>query len=126
MAPRSDLAAILGALADAQSVAVNVYAAPPAILATPALVIRPDSPWRDLAERLPFQKIGERYAVVAVINAGGDSGDQVDTLRELVLLVEKVQDGNPWSWKETTGIVQSAEGGIDYLAATVRLTYMEG
>jgi hypothetical protein len=87
VAPRNDLATILGQLADDAGLDVNVYAAPPAMLATPALVIRPDSPWRDLSERLPFQKIGERYAIVAVVNAGGDPGDQVDVLRALVLLV---------------------------------------
>jgi hypothetical protein len=126
VAPRSDLAAILAALALEAIVDVNIYAAPPAILATPALVIRPDSPWRDLSEQLPFGRIGERYAVVAVVNAGADPGDSVDQLRALVVMVENVQDANPWKWSETTGIVQSAEGGIDYLAATVRLTYMEG
>jgi hypothetical protein len=124
--PRDVLAAILEQLAIDAGVEVNVYGAPPAIVAVPALMVRPDNPWRDLTARLPFQKIGERYVVLAIIHAGADPGSLVDTLRALVLLVEKVQDGNPWQWTETSGIVPVSEGGIDYLAATVRLTYLEG
>jgi hypothetical protein len=124
MVPRDELSAILVDLASATGVEVNVYAAPPALLAVPALVIRPDSPWRNIGT---FTRAAERYAVVAVVQAGGDPGSLVDTLRELVVLVENAQDvGKAWQWTETTGIIQAAESGIDYLAATVRLTYLEG
>lgn len=126
MAPRTELATLLETAASDADVLVDVYSAPPAILSVPALVIRPDSPWRTANSQrdIPFSGTGEHYAVVAVVQAGGDPGSLVDTLRDLVVLVEGV-DG-PWKWEATDGIVQATENGIDYLAATVRLTYLEG
>lgn len=120
--PRELLATGLTEAATAADVDVNVYAQPPASgsLAVPALVIRPDNPWRTAADRQqPFGRVTERYVVVAVVPS---SGDAVDSLRELVRLVDSIGlEG--WRWTETGGIMQASEGAIDYLAATVRLAY---
>lgn len=107
--------------ADPMRVDANVYGQPPAssALAAPAMVIRTDNPWMRPADRdQPFGKLGERYAVVCVVQA---SGDAIDQLRRLVRLAMAPE--TPWRWTQTDGIVQATEGGIDYLAATVRLTY---
>jgi hypothetical protein len=125
--PRENLAGQLSTLAAAEGIDVNVYDAPPAILAVPALVVRFDTPFRQPNSRqeLAFGEVGERYAAVAIVQAGGgDTASLLDTLRALALLAESV--GTPWRWTETSGIAQASEGGIDYLAVTCRLTYMEG
>jgi len=127
MEPRDELADALDQLATDQSVAVNIYDAPPsAPLETPALVVRPDEPWRRPGGA-PFPHIAERYAVVAVVLAAGDMPSNVDKLRQLALLVEAVQDASSsWKWTETSGIAQVAQDGIDYLGVTVRMEYQEG
>lgn len=124
MEPRQLLADALDTQATDQGVDVNIYAEPPAILATPALVIRPDSPWRRPGTGQPFPYIEERYAIVAAVQAGPDA---VDQLRELALLIESIQNtSDSWRWTETTGIVQVDLGGITHLGATSRVSYLEG
>jgi hypothetical protein len=128
--PRVQLGELLGELAAAAELDVNVADAPTsgAAFAAPALIVRPDNPWRQPqapTKAMPFAHIAEGYAVVAVVHAG-DPASSVDQLRAMVRLVEDAQDGGPWRWIETTGIVQITEGGIDYLGSTVRMQYLEG
>lgn len=123
MAPWDELATQLQDLIDAQlpgdRVDGNVYAQPPAQLAVPAWVIRPDNPWMQLNERKAFTRTVERYAIVCVVTAS--SPDAADQLRRMAILARKAD--SPWSWQQTDGIVQATEGGIDYLATTVRMEY---
>ena len=124
MAPWDQLAQQLLDLIDAQApedrVDGNVYAQAPAsgALAVPAWVIRPDNPWQELNERKSFTRTVERYAIVCVVQA---SADAADLLRRMTILARRAD--SPWSWQRTDGIVQATEGGIDYLAATVRMEY---
>lgn len=124
MAPWDELAQQLQELIDAQPVddriEGNVYSQPPALLAVPAWVIRPDNPWMELSERKTFSATVERYAIVCVVQAG--SPDAADQLRRMAILARK--PGALWSWRSTDGMVQATEGGIDYLAATVRMDYL--
>lgn len=124
MAPWDQLAQQLQELIDAQlpddRVDGNVYSQPPGILAVPAWVIRPDNPWMELSERKTFSATVERYAVVCIVQAS--SPDAADQLRRMTILART--PGAPWSWRSTDGIVQATEGGIDYLASTVRMEYL--
>lgn len=121
--PRTELAELLDTLATDAGVDVNIADQPPASLAAPALVIRPDNPWRRPGQGQPFSRTLEQYAVVAVV---ATSGDAVDELRRLTMLVEDVADTDGWSWTETSGIVQITHNGIDYLGATSRVARSEG
>ena len=119
--PRIVIHDALVGLATAQGVEVNVYDSPAAKIAVPALVVRPDTPWRTPGT---FRKSAENYAVVAVVQAG-DPASAIDQLRRLARLVEGVQDVASWRWVETSGVAQVAQDGIDYLGVTIKITGAE-
>lgn len=122
--PSLELASAIELLAVERELGVNVYEAPPAQLVAPAIVIRPDSPWMTVAsDDQPFGRISERYAAVAVAQAG-DPVSAKDLLRDLVRLARDAALGlRRWSWTDTSGIAAAEDSGVDYLASTVRVSY---
>lgn len=103
---------------------VNVYEAPPSQLQVPAIVIRPDSPWIAIEDDQTFGTWAEKYLAVCVA-AAADPISSKDQLRDLVILARDAAelDLRTWRFTEASGIGESEDAGVQYLAATVKVTY---
>lgn len=122
--PAEDLASAIIDLAAERDIVADVHEAPPAQLVAPCLVVTTDSPWM-LAPDLdqPFGRYAERYRVIVVASASDPRSAQA-MLRDLVRLARDAADSlASWHWNETGGIAAAEDSGIDYLAATVSVTY---
>lgn len=121
--PSADYAQAIRDLADELVVQVDVHEAPPSQLVVPCIVIRPDNPWMVPSDPdQTFGSIAERYVAMCVV-AAGDPISSKDQLRVLVRLARDAGDLRRWRWIETSGIGPVEDSGIDYLAATVNVTY---
>lgn len=122
--PFVDLRDAIDALAIEREVDVNVMEAAPAQLSAPSLIILTDDPWMTYADAdQPFGTFSEHYRIIAVV-ALGDPRSASPALRQLVRLARDGADSiKGWSWRGTGGITPVEDVGIDYLSATVRVTY---
>lgn len=114
--PWDELAAYADSVTDSR---VNVYATVTPNIVPPAVVIRPDDPWRETGPAFCFDT--QRYVVVIVVApAYPDDGTalmydiQNDLLRTL-------PEG--WDWASIGGIVLDSSTDTDLLASALRLTY---
>ncbi len=98
---------------------VSVYGAPADQIVPPALVIRPDTPWR---EPESFCNDHQRYVAIAVVSAAsmGDGGQRkiYDIHSALILALPE-----GWSFDSVTGPVIDETTGSQLIAAALRLSY---
>jgi hypothetical protein len=97
---------------------VNVYSTATDKLVAPALVIRPDDPWR---EPNRFCADLQRYVAVAVVTASTPQ-DGTDKLYDIhSSLIESLPSG--WAFVSVSGIVINETMGVPLLASALRLSY---
>lgn len=120
MSPSEDLAAIIESIGDMPD-GLSVHAAPQAKITAPAVVIRPDTPWLQPSR---FCHDEERYAVVCVVTASTPE-DGIALLRDMLL---RIVDAlvSPWDWIQADGPVVDQSTGVPFLAARLRLKYLNG
>jgi len=97
----------------------GVYPAPPDIVAAPAVVIAPRSPYR---ERVEYGREAVRLQLTILVpRAAGPAGMEVlDTAcDDVIAAVESVAEAT-WEQVESVGPVQE-QGGIEYLTATLNV-----
>lgn len=128
MKPWDELAAALAA-AEAEAPAVegmpaNIYATPAKQLVAPAIVIRPDEPWRSLtAAGRTFTTATARYLAVAVASAA-DVAAAYSTIDDLVeRIIDTVDELERFAWDSVTVPILDETTGTPFIAAAVRLTY---
>lgn len=116
MTPWAELAAYASTVAPAD---VNVYSTATDKLVAPALVIRPDEPWRvPSIYCLDLQ----RYVAVAVV-AASTPDDGTEKLYEIHnALLASLPAG--WKFVSISAIVADESTSIPYLASALRLEYM--
>jgi len=118
----SDAAQLRADIAAAVTAAMSgwgVYPAPPDIIAAPAVVIAPRSPYR---ERVDYGREAVRLQLTILVpRAAGPAGMEVlDTAcDDVIAAVESVAEAT-WEQVESVGPVQE-QGGIEYLTATLNV-----
>ena len=103
-------------------VGVSVYDGPTNQLVPPAVVIRPDSPWLEVARQYCLDL--QRYVAVAVVSAS-DASSGLSVLYRIQWAVRAATEalGNGWEWVSVGAPVIDQSTGSAYLAAPIRLEY---
>jgi hypothetical protein len=119
MTPAEARAIVAGVISAAVSDELNVYAAPPDVVATPAVVIRPRGPYRE-----PSTVCHEELSVSLVIllpRAAGAAGlDVLDAVVDLIVPALRRCDDPGVAYERVTDIGVTQEvAGAELLSATI-------
>ncbi len=126
MKPWQALAAALVETEAAQAAPANVYPTPAAQVVAPAVLIRADEPWRDLAAagRTFTHQVG-RYLAIAVASSSdvASSYEVLDDLVERIIATVDALEG--WAWSSVTAPYLDETTGTVFIAAAVRLSFAQ-
>lgn len=102
---------------------VSVIAGPTAQVKVPAVVLRADNPWI-VPSRFCVDE--QRYAAVIVTSASTPHDAETRMYRIAHYIMQGIgsNESEPWSWVEMTSPVVDETTGSAYLAATLRLRYL--
>ena len=99
----------------------NVYEGPQPILVPPAMVIRPDNPWR---EPQSFCNDLQHYVAVFVVSASS-ANPEADGQRKIYHMTSTLLKDLPegWSFVSAGGMVVDESTGSQLLASALRLSF---
>lgn len=100
---------------------VSIYSAPTNQLVPPALVIRPDNPWVEVARDYCLDN--QRYVGVAVVTASSPQSGLSKLYQIMWGVREAIKSLPGWDWVNVGSPVIDESTGSAYLAAPIRLTY---
>jgi hypothetical protein len=98
----------------------SVYAAPPAIVTTPAVVIAPRTPYRG---DLTFTKEQVSLALRIVVQPGEDALDRIDAVMDLLCRGDQpILDIPSLTEVAIEGVVMATANGGDVMVGTINVT----